>query len=51
MKSHSCFKIYTFFFFLVKEKRILSLGEEEMEREHQEMGHSLAKMIAVGLSG
>lgn len=47
MKSHSCFKIYTFFF---KEKRCLSLGEEEMERAPGD-GHSLAKMTVVESSG
>lgn len=37
MKSHSRFKIYAFFFFL-RRKDNVSLGEEEMEREYQEMG-------------
>ena len=30
-------------FFFLKEKRYLSLGEEEMEREYQEMGIPLLK--------
>ena len=36
MKSHSRFKIYVFFF--LRRKDNVSLGEEEMEREDQEMG-------------
>lgn len=50
MKSHSCFKIYTFLKEREREKRRhVSLGEEDMAKGYQEMGIPLLKGLQLSL--